>query len=487
MKFFVAGFAVLLAGLGLGAQEVPIALPESSWPEPGRVTEMRAIHDLQGGVYIPYIAENTFRVLRAGPDGKLGPSVPEDFEGGSLAARNLKAISEGPERHIAFIGSDGGESIYLFGFGFWDALSYYPLPETKAGAITDYALLASRNGGLAVYTLAEGRLRSFSTETRGGPWQSRELSRAGEVVEAFGVHRGRGQEISYGWYRVARKDYWEIILFALSDGGNLVFESARTWSSIPRLAYGVFPDGKAVFTIVAGSAVSVCHAEGSLFTQDLYFDAPFAVKRYSPALLTEGPVGLLIGETEDTELLYGVSHERSGAPALRDLFAGPSAGILDLFFTDSGCISLLYRADQTLGAALLRPEGGIIADRPLPVSSEGALLFRHPLGGNPVYVLSGSGEERVLSAFEFDGGAWHLAREDRIPGFSPEEAYFPLGIGNEKLILMVSPEALMLYETESSGRQILAMNAYALSSVHNGVAYLAVSSEKGLVLCRIEE
>jgi hypothetical protein len=488
MKFFVVGLVVLIAGMGLGAQEAPIALPESSWPEPGRVTEMRVIHDLQGGVYIPYIAGSAFQVLRSGAGGKLDPYVTEGFDGGPLAARNLKAISDGPERYIAFIGGSGGESVYLFGFGFWDALSYYPLPEAKAAAITDYALVSFRNGGVAVYTLAEGRLRSFSTGIRGGaPWQARELSRPGEIVEAFGVHRERNQEITYGWYRVARKDYWEIILFALNDGGNLVFENTRFWSHIPRLEYGVSPEGKAVFAIIAGSAVSVFHAEGSLFVGDLYFEAPFAVKRYSPALLTGGPVGLLTGEREGADVLYGVSHERSGAPALRDLFARPSAEILGLFFTEDKRISLLYRSDRILGAALLYPEGGIISDRPLPVSAERAALFQHPLGRTRMYAISGSGELRSLSTFEFEGGAWRLAGEAQIPGVSPEEIHSPLGFRNRELIPMASPEALMLYDAESSGRQILETTGYALSAAHNGVVYLAFSSEKGISLCRIEE
>jgi hypothetical protein len=484
MKSCIAGLIVVIVGMGLGAQEAPIALLESSWPEPGRVTEMRVIHDLQGGVYIPYIAGNAFRVLRAGDGENLGPYMPEGFDGGPFVARNLKAVSDGPERYLAFIGRNGGESVHLFGFGFWDALSYYPLAETKAEAITDYALVPSLSGGVTVYTLARGCLRSFATGIRGGaPWQLREISRPGETVEAFGVCRERNQEITYGWYRIARKDYWEIALFSITAAGNLVVEKTRSWSRIPQVEHGVSPEGKAVFAIIAGSAVSVFHAEGSRFVGDLYFEAPFAVKRYSPALLTGGPVGLLTGEREGAEVLYGVSHERSGAPALRELFARPSAELLNLFFTEDKRISLLYRSDQILGAALLRPEGGIIADRPLPVSA----LFQHPLGRNRVYALSGSGELRVLSTFEFEGGAWRLAGEARIPGFSPEEIHSPFGVLNEGLILMASPEALMLYDAESSGRQILDMTGYALSAAHNGVVYLALSSESGISLRRIQE
>jgi hypothetical protein len=338
--------------------------------------------------------------------------------------------------------------------------------------------------------LAGGCLRSFSTETRGAaPWQLREISRPGEQVEAFGVRRELGQETSYGWYRVARDDSWEIILFALDGGGNLVFEKTRLWPHIPRLEYGVTREGKAVFTITAGSAVSVHSAEGLLFMEDLYFDAPFAVKRHSPALLTGGPVGLLTGEREGAEVLYGVSHERSGAPALRELFARPQAEFLSLFFAGDDRISLLYRSNQTLRSALIRPGGGVIDDRALSVPSGGAALFRHPQGTGSVHAPSeaGLGELRVLSLFKFEDGAWRPGGDLGIPRFFPEEAHAPIGIRDEDLLLMSSPEAFMLYEIASSGLQTLEMQNYDRSVAHNGVVYLVVSSENGIALYRIEE
>jgi hypothetical protein len=489
MKSFVAGLVVLIAGMGLGAQEAPIALRESSWPETGLVTEMRAIHDLRGGVYIPYIAEGSFRVLRAGAGGKLDRYMPEGFDGGPLEARSLKAISEGSERYVAFIGRSGGDSIYLFGFGFWDALSYCPLGDTNAEAITDYSLVSSKDG-VMVYTLSKGLLRSFSAGIRGdAPRQIREISRPGEFVEAFEVRRERDQEISYGWYRVAGKDYWEIHLFSLDEAGNLVVERTGLRSVVPRLEYGVSPEGKAVFTIIAGGAVSVCHAEGLRFARDANFEAPFKATRYIPALLTGGPVGLLIGETEETELLYGVSYERSGAPALKELFAAPAAELLSPFFVDNDRISLLYRSGGTLRAALLRAGGGIVADGPLPAPSEGAALFRYPPGETAALVLPGAGPQKncALSLFQFEGAAWRPAGETLIPGFFPAELYFPLGLRNRSLFLLVSAEALALYEPANSGWQALKTKSYARSLAYNGVVCLAVSSENGIALYRIGE
>ncbi|MDR1248537.1 MAG: hypothetical protein LBK63_04455 [Treponema sp.] len=491
MKKFAAGLLVFAAGLCLDAQEAPIALPESSWPERRLVTEIQALQDLRGGVYVPYIAEDRFQLLRYGPGEALSPYAPAGFNGASLGARKLKAIKEGPERYAGFIGRQkGGESICLFGFGFWDDLSWHPLPETEAPAITDYALVPSGNGGVTVYTLAEGRLRSFSTGTRSGaPWQSGAISRPGEQVEAFEVIRERDQEISYGWYRVARKDYWEIILFSLNDAGNLGAERTGSRACIPQLAYGVSSEGKAVFVITAGSAVSVYHAEGAGFVRDLYFDAPFKAKGYRPALLTGFSAGLLIGEAEGTEVLYGVSHERSGAPALRELFARPQADILELFFVDHKWISLIYRSNETVGAALIDPSGGVIADDPLPVPVESALLFRPSPEGSRLCALSEADSQKscVLSVFEFAGETWRSAGTVQLPRFIPEEVDFLTGIRKDDLLLMASPEALMLLDIESSEAQTLEAQNYDRTGALNGVVYLAVSSEDGIDLFRIEE
>jgi hypothetical protein len=490
MKYCAAGLIILLAGMGLGAQGAPIALLEGSWPETGLVTELQAIHDLRGGVYVPYIAEGFFRVLRAGAGGKLVSHAARGFDGGALEARALRTISDGSERYVAFIGRDGGESIYLFGFGFWDELSYLPLGETKAAAIGDYSLVSSINGGVTVYTLAGDRLRGFSTGLRGAaPALSRDISRPGEKAGAFEVFRERDQEISYGWYRVDQQDHWEINLFSLDTAGNLVVERTGPYLKMPGVEYGVSPEGKAVFTVVSGNAVLVCHAEGPRFLRDLQFEAPFRVKRYSPALLTGAPVGLLVGEGEDGEILHGVSHEQSGAPALRELFVRPSAEFLSLFFPEYDRISLIYRSGQTLGAALLRSGGGVIADEPLPVSSGGAALLKHPLGGNPLYAVSGPGprESLSLTALEFEGETWRSAGETRFPGFFPEELHSFLGLRSRDLLLMAAPEALMLYEPENGARQVLEMKGYARSRAHNGAVCLALSSEDGIVLYRIEE
>jgi hypothetical protein len=256
---------------------------------------------------------------------------------------------------------------------------------------------------------------------------------------------------------------------------------------MPRVEYGISPGRNAVFTIVSGNTVVVCHAEGPRFLRDLQFEAPLGVERYSPALLTGAPVGLLVGEEEGAEVLYGVSHEQSGAPALQELFTRPSAQFLSLFFVGQDRISLIYRSGGLLGAALLRFGGGLVAEHPLPLPSGGAALLKHPLGGYPVFVVSGPGDSPSLTSFEFNGETWSSAGKMLFSGFFPEELYYSLGLRNRELLLMVASETLLLYEPESETRQTLEMRLYARSRAHNGVVCLALSCEDGIVLYRIEE
>jgi hypothetical protein len=113
--------------------------------------------------------------------------------------------------------------------------------------------------------------------------------------------------------------------------------------------------------------------------------------------------------------------------------------------------------------------------------------LKHPLGGYPVFVVSGPGDSPSLTSFEFNGETWSPAGKALFPGFFPEELYSSLGLRNRELLLMVAPEALLLYEPESEARQTLETRGYARSSAHNGVVCLALSCEDGIVLYRIEE
>ncbi|MDR2739839.1 MAG: hypothetical protein LBB68_08430, partial [Treponema sp.] len=127
MKKFIAGFVFLIAGLATSGQENTVILPAvGSWPETGNVTDLELIQDIYGGMYILYINDGKFRILKTGEDGEFKPYVPHGFEGNLLSARKLSMISDGPEQYSAFIGTrEGVEGIYLFGLNYRGELAYY--------------------------------------------------------------------------------------------------------------------------------------------------------------------------------------------------------------------------------------------------------------------------------------------------------------------------------------------------------------------------
>jgi hypothetical protein len=451
---------------------------------------MEVIHDLRGGAYVPYIAEETFRILRTG-GGQLRPYTPEGFDHTLLGARALSVSSGGLEQYTAFIGRKGGrDAVYLFGLNYQNDLTYYPLDETSAPAISDYALVPSPGGSLQVYTLAGGRLHCLSAG-RDGSRVLREISPGDEPVEAFAVHRKRNQKTAYGWYRVYRDDQWELTFFSLDEAGYLVRGKTGKLSGLPRLECRVSPQGDSVFTIISGSNVSVYHFAGSSLVRDLNFEAPLKVQRYGTSLQTEGSAGLLTGRTETEELFYAVTQERSGAPALNPLFSLRPGELVDVYLTGTNRISLVYRRDQTVRTALIGMDGRIITEGRLPLAEETDGLFYPDMPGEKrlyAFTRGREGELGRLSLFSFEKERWNLLREIPVPRAPGGELHSlsPFNKDNE-LLLLVSPDSLALCETGSLAYQSVEIENHAGSIRLNGVLYLAVSSGNGIGLYRLEE
>jgi hypothetical protein len=494
MKRFIAGFVFLITGLALGAEESVIAVLEGSWPETGRVTEMELIHDLRGGAYVPYIADDEFRILRTLDGGPPEPYVPEGFDGNLLKARNLTVSIGGLEQYMAFIGRSGGsEAIYLFGHTFRDDLRYYPLSETSNAVISDYSLVLSPDGGVMIYTLAGGRLNCLSAGIGGdAPRILREISPGDEYVETFVVYRDWNQKTVSGWYRSGPDGNWEVTLFSMDEAGHLVREKTGPRTVLPQLYCRVSSGGKSTFIILSGNTVLVYHTDGGNFIRDLNFEAPFPVQYYSTALQTKGTTGLVIGETDTEEIFYAVTLEGSGAPALKSLFSLSAGELLDLIFTGDNSVSLVYRRDQTLRNVLIGRDGRIITEGPLPglppVPEEGSVLF-YPdrLGENRFYTLICNGEDEFgrLFIFGFEQEHWNLLRELPVPRISPEEIWSDNR--DKETLLLVSQDSLMLCETGSAAYQTMEMQSYARSIMLNGLIYLTVSSGNEIGLYRIEE
>jgi hypothetical protein len=499
MKWFIAGFIFLITGLAAGGQESTVILSTvGSWPETGNVTALELIQDLYGGMYILYIDDGEFRVLKTGEDGEFKSYVPRGFEGNWLSARKLSMISDGPEQYSAFIGTrEGIEGIYLFGLNYQGDLVYYPLGETESSVpISAYSLISSHDGELLVFILTDGGLSYISSGGRDDKITTiREISIQSERVEDFWVFHNREQEINYGWYRVFREDHWELTFFLIGDKGLTIREKIETYQGMPCIDHWMSLDGTPFFTVLDDRNVSVYQICGGGFVRDFDFDAPMKVRRYIPGVLKKDAAGLLIGDTGTNEIIYGVSFERSGVPVLKQLFSLDISSIIDIFFISDNTISLIYSNDQAWHSALINLQNGLEREGPIQTLYESPrMLYTEGLLQPQFCVLHGNEEYGKIAVFQFKNGNWELLRENPVPTAVPISVYQgekneilnPLYMENE-IITMVSPEGLTIIDNENGGDQLVESDTHAWSRRINGVIFLAAYSENGITLYRMEE
>ncbi|AEF85239.1 hypothetical protein TREPR_1399 [Treponema primitia ZAS-2] len=513
MKGFITGILVFLAGLTLYGQEngftaaLPAALPVGFWPEERRVTEMQVVHDLDGGVYIPYIADREFRVLKMGRDEEPRLYDPEGFESPGISVRNLKLMTGEPEQYTAFIGKkDGNDGLYIFGVTHRGEYSCYFAEERfGAASIFDYSLGCSPEGEVLVSILAGGRLYLLTGPGREDrPWTREEISSPSEQVDAFDFFYGMGG-INYGWYRNFYDDQWEITLFSVGTQGRLIREKTGGSSATSRLDCRIFPTGISVFTLCRDRDIVLYQGKDGAFTKYLHFTAPVKVLQYRSVFGTGASMGLLIGQANGEELLYAVTRESSGVPVLKLLYSLPPGELLDIFITDDNRISLLYCREEAWRNALISSDGVLIKDNRLQIPGKPVRILY--TGGNEspeLYVLSvisgSAGQKNSVSAilvhcrFESAAGAWIVLQEPAISAALPGSDWHPTEIPalnpfytEAKVIAAVSPEALAFFQTESGENQFLEKQSHAWSIRLNGVIYLATWAKNRVRLYRMEE
>jgi hypothetical protein len=481
-------------GLTLSGQEnSPLAKPIDLWPEPGTVTEMRVIQDIRGGTYIFYIMDGEFRVLRKRPGENLSPYSPIGFDGSLISARNLVVIAGGPEQYSAFIGEkEGFEEIYLFELNYRGDLIYHPLKETRAVFIPDYSVYPSFDGSVRVYTLSENHLRCIAVGGReGNPNTLYEISYPGEAADSFELSRDRNQQINYGWYRVPGDNHWEITLFSLDEKGLLIREKTGIYTELPVISF----QGRSGLTILNGREVSSYRIDRGSISQYLRLIAPLKVRQYWNAFRTGYVSGLMIGETDGEEVVYGVEQETSVLPVFRRLFSFPQDSLIDIFFIGNNQISLMYRYGRDWYSAFIDLREGLKKEGRLQLSGELLRMISSDKGIHPrFYALclmpDGSGG---IVLFQFDRSEWNSSRIMHIPDNIPMHDLYP-GDGvflnpfytSRGTLFMAAPNIAFLFDTESSGYQIIENQKYSWSPKLNGVMYFAISSGNIITLYCIE-
>jgi hypothetical protein len=449
-------------------------------------------------MYILYIDDGEFRVLKTGEDGEFKSYVPHGFEGNLLSARKLSMISDGPEQYSAFIGTRGDiEGIYLFGLNYRGELVYYPLGETESSVpISAYSLISSHDEDLLVFILTDGSLSCVSGGGRNDKITAiREISLQSERVEDFWVFHNREQKTNYGWYRVFREDHWELTLFLIGDKGLTVREKTESYRGMPCIDHRMALDGTPFFTVLDDRKVSVYQISGGNFIRNFDFEAPLKVCRYIPGVLKKDTVGLLIGDAGTEEIIYGVSFERAGVPVLKQLFSLPLFSIIDIFFIGNDTISLIYSNDQSWHSALINLQNGLEHEGPIQTLNESPrMLYTDGFLQPQFCVLHGNEEYGKLSFFRFEGENWGLVRENPVPATIPisffqgekNELLNPFYMEN-KIITMISPDGLAIIDDENGVDQLVESDAHTWSRKINGVIFLAVYSENGITLYRMED
>jgi hypothetical protein len=367
-----------------------------------------------------------------------------------------------------------------------DELAYYPLGETESPAgIAAYSLIVSNDQGLLIFTLTDGRLNYISGGGRNDRiTTSREISLRLEKVEGFEVFHDWGRKTNYGWYRVFREDHWEISFFLIGEQGLLIREETGPYQAMPRIEHRESQEGNPAFTVLDNRNVSVYQISGGGFVRYLDFDAPLKVQRYIP--------GLLIGDTDAEEIIYGVSFEQSGIPVLKQLFSLPGASLIDIFSTGDNQFSLLYYHDRTWRFALIDLEEGLKKEGPIQTLNEPARMFYTAGFLSPRFcVLRGNEENGVLAFFRFEDENWKLLREIPAPrgsSFQGEKNILlnPFYMENE-IITMVSPDMLVIIDDKNEKEQSLEIGTYTWSRRINGVIYLVVYAGNEITLYRMEE
>jgi hypothetical protein len=495
MKRYIVGFVFFIVCLTVsGLEDSPPAKLIDLWQETGAVSEMRVMHDFQDGAYIFYIADGEFRILRKAEGEDLSPYTPAGFDGSRIHARNLSVISEGPEQYSSFIGrKDGLEELYLFELTYRGELIYRPLEETRAVSIADYSVCSANDGSISIYTLYEHRLNCITLRKHNDNLKVfREISSPGEIVDNFELIQIRDKKINFGWYSAARGNNWEIMLFSLGEKGLLIKEKTGPYTEHPLITL----DGFSGITIINEREISVYHLDGGTFNRDLRFVTPLKAQLYKNTLGTGYATGLLMGQSDGEEVVYGVDHENSGTPSFNRLFSFPKDSLIDIFFTGSNQISLLYRYDHDWYSVSISLSGGLSKVDRLKIPGEPLLLACADRGNLSRFygLFRKSDGSACFALFQFDQGEWKRSLEKQFPDIVPtdglqnkENSFFNPFYMKRGIIFMSSPIGVLLFETGLGGCQVIEASQYDLSIMRNRVSFLAAYSDNAIILYGIKE
>jgi hypothetical protein len=488
-------------GPALMAGSLPLA---GSFSVSGDLTGLEVIHDGSGTVYV--FAQSGGAIVIARKQGAAGllPCEVEGFPRAVEKVRQLRLCETGPAQYAAFIGSENGqEGLYMLGLDDEGGLVCYPLPESRTSfPIDSYAIRVSAGGSASVFVLSGGTLRLIGGAGPGGLRTVRDISSAGERVLDFAVTGDPRRRRTSGWYRFSRGGKNEISLFLELENSLIQRRSLGAYTESARIRSGMTMGGETTTLIMEGKRVELYRNNDSGIIAETAFEAPLPALRYISAAETGGERGLLVCGDENQFTLYGVIHERTGAPQF-PVYLRPEKGVMaEMLYAGESRVLLVYSENRRWNAADIDLNRGLRGAAPLPAEGDYRAWFSPGPGEPPQLCFIQDGPEQGLAVYApAEAGSdavtytqdWERVKTYSLPpellaeldGPAGPDAGLPAMAGG--FMVSLSSSVLVLEGPEGEGLQILRGSPRAFSRRINGCMYFAVYAGGVVSLYRQEE
>jgi hypothetical protein len=464
------------------------------FPAAEDIRELKVLRDLNGGIYILYIAGGEFKVIHGDNTGHFeGYAVP-DFDGVFQNPRGLAVSAGGFKEYAAFMADTQGlVNIYLFAVDSPGELTCRNVFAAGPGdQPVDFHLGESYLDTYSLFVTSGGRLSCISGHNApNSVFVRQDISAQGETVGGYGVIKKPESADRYGWYAVPRAGLQDICLFLLMDNGLLIRQILTGYS--PDAGVTLISDlrGTVRYTITDGRKVEVIQGTRDGFVRGTAVSGPEAAADYFSGSCTGLPCGLLIGGTGETRTLYLVMDEGSDIPDIRRLDETAESGIRDLFILNQNAAALVYERDGILYAGIADPAGGGYTERLLSPGGNRRYLFARQEGEN-LSVFCADDSRNAVIASEYDGEDWREFEPhtlgDEVKGSRVTPVY---GISDNPflpyphILFLRAEDGLIVADTAAGGIRKIGACRDSWSRLLNGTIFLTVYENNLLTVYRI--
>jgi hypothetical protein len=438
MWYIILGLLTLSPGLFGMEQEEPI-VEFGSFPARETVDEFTVMQDLQGGVYVLYIAGNQFSVIRGDRDGNFEPYTVPQLEPGFQNPRNLSVNPPGFTEYAAFMADKMGILyVYLFRIDHdGDLLCAAILEAGQSGLHAGFSLGESYAESCNVYITIEGVLSCFTGAGRHDrPPVRRALSLAGEKVDRYGVLRKPDTSEHYGWYSVFREaDERNITLFLIHENGLVIREAIGVYTEKTEITGHITTQGEVQYTIIRDKGVRLFKETGAGFVPVAAFFVPVPVDAYISPGLSGFSFGIATGTEENKKQLYGIVNEDSDTPQITAWIEVTGTTAADFVSPDRKRCVGIFEKDGRLWSASIRVESTAVKPDGLAPVEWGRYLFVNQSTGR-LWVYLVDDKRAALLIHTYDGFHWEKTADIALPeGIDPQTIRVEPGISDNPFLL----------------------------------------------------